>query len=177
MNTVDASKSRRTSLRGSVALFAVCALLIPGGVGCDWVGPRTYRVPTGAMLPTIKVGQTIVVMRLPGGATKVKRGDIIVFRAPGEPDKLWIKRAIALGEDTVELRDRQLYLNGQLVDEPYIKPRTGGTRGFGLDSDNYGPVHVPKEQIIVMGDNRDNSRDSRTFGPIPQESVVGWVLF
>src|SRR6266571_4139175 len=77
MNTVDASKSRQTSLRGSVALFAVCALLIPGGVGCDWVGPRTYRVPTGAMLPTIKVGQTIVVMRLPGGATGTTRATAV----------------------------------------------------------------------------------------------------
>lgn len=158
-----------------IPLLAAAGFVTLGAAGC--VGPRIYRVPTGAMAPTIKAGQSVVVMRFPPGAIRVKRGDIIVFRAPDEPDKLWIKRAVGVGGDTVELRDRQLYLNGQVVDEPYVKPRAAGLGILLGDLDDYGPVVIPEKQVCVMGDNRDNSRDSRSFGPIPLASVVGWVLF
>src|SRR5688572_21813871 len=94
-----AARGYTEGLAGKIAALAFCTLLIASGVGCDSIGPRIYRVPTGAMLPTIKVGQRVLVMRLPAGTTNVERGDIIVFHDLDEPDKLWIKRVIGLAED------------------------------------------------------------------------------
>jgi len=154
---------------------AIATLLAACALACDSVGPHVYRVPTGAMVPTIKVGQYVVVMRWPG-AVRVARGDIVVFRAPGEPDKLWIKRAIALEGEEIELRHRHLFIEGKDVEEPYAAWFSTFSPSVTDSLENYGPIKVPEGQIVVMGDNRFNSKDSRVFGPIPLKSVVGWVV-
>jgi len=140
-------------------------------LGCDWVGPRVYQVPTHAMEPTIRAGAHILVMRWPAGRTNVRRGDIVVFRDPDEPESLYTKRAVAIAGETIELREGKLFLDGIPFHEPYVvKPAADGSEAFG-------PVKVPEGHIFVMGDNRDSSRDSRSFGPLPLKSVVGWVVF
>jgi signal peptidase I len=137
------------------------------------------------MEPTIMRGSTVLVLRLPAGSFKdVSRGSIVSFPAPGEGDGLYLKRVVALGGDRVELRDRRLLLNGNPVAEPYLSgasaPPVAGPsdadRPF-FDRDNFGPIDVPADRVFVMGDNRRNSRDSRDFGAIPADSIVGRVLF
>jgi signal peptidase I len=152
-------------------LLAVCTL------GCQNVwGPHIYRVPSGAMEPTIKRGQFVVVMRWPAGAIEVKRGDLIVFRATEEPDSLYIKRVIAVAGDRIELRKRELFLDGKHVEDPHAVWREAPQRLLS-DLESYPPWTIPEGQVFVMGDNRYNSKDSRSFGPISLTSVVGWVVF
>jgi len=105
-----------------------------------------------------------------------KRGEIIVFHAEAKRD--YIKRVIAVAGDTVEVRNDQLYINDKPVDEPYLeaKKKEASEEGVPL-TEEFGPVQVPEGQIFVMGDNRQNSRDSRQIGPVEVDTVVGRAEF
>ena len=112
----------------------------------------------------------------------IRRGDIIVFKYPEEPERDFIKRVIGLPGDTLELRNKKVYVNGQPLDEPYVhfleppcRRRPGGRRSFDV-RERYGPVTVPAGQYFVMGDNRDNSQDSRYWGFLPRDYVKGKAL-
>ena len=114
----------------------------------------------------------------------VRRGEILVFKYPEEPERDFIKRVIGLPGETIELRNKKVYVDGKPLDEPYVHflfPVDG--RGSG-DADftdfdvrrNYGPVTVPSGHYFMMGDNRDNSSDSRYWGFVPREFIVGKAL-
>jgi signal peptidase I len=107
-----------------------------------------------------------------------ERGDVVVFTppAPGE-DKPYIKRIIGLPGDTVEVRDEGVFINGQRLDEPYLEGNP--TRCRSGITEFCGPLTVPEGQIFVLGDNRNNSEDSRYFGPVPEGNVIGkaWVTY
>ncbi|MCG0275970.1 MAG: signal peptidase I [Thermosediminibacteraceae bacterium] len=109
-------------------------------------------VPTGSMIPTINIGDRILVNKYIYRFEPVKRGDIVVFKYPDDPTQTFVKRAIGLGGDVIEIKDGKLYINENPVDEPYIKEPMIG---------NYGPYKVPEGHYFVMGDNRNNSKDSR----------------
>ena len=146
-------------------------MVLSGTLSCNWVGPRVFRVPTGAMEPTIKAGDLVLVMLWPAENTKVGHGDIIVFRDPEKPESLYVKRAVAIEGNTVEIREGNLFLDGLPYHEPYVLKSA-------IDPlETFGPVKVPEGHIFVMGDNRVSSRDSRSFGTLPLKSVVGWVVF
>lgn len=142
-----------------------------------------YNMPTASMEPTIHAGERFVMRR----TTKVSRGDVIVFDYPLSPSTQFAKRLVALGGDTVEIRDKQLYLNGRKVDEPYvihddpmIYPRRGPTEPPLPEPyrsrDQFGPFAVPPGTYFVLGDNRDRSSDSRYWGTVPQRLVRGVVV-
>ncbi len=95
------------------------------------------------------------------------RGDVVVFEYPKDISRDFIKRVIGLPGDTVEMRGGKVYVNGQLLPEPF-GPNPGGT--------NYGPVTVGPDELFVMGDNRNNSSDSRSWGPLPMKDVIGKAL-
>jgi len=99
-----------------------------------------------------------------------RRGDVVVFRFPGNPDRDFIKRIIGEPGDTVEVRDGTVYINGGAVDEPYIISKPTYT---------YGPAEVPPKQYFVLGDNRNNSYDSHVWGFVPQENIIGqaWLSY
>ena len=102
--------------------------------------------------------------------TTIKRGDVVVFKFPKEPERDFIKRVIGLPGEVVELRQKRVYINGRPLDEPYVHfmlpPRTEGQEFAAPDvRDQFGPVTVPDGQLFVMGDNRDNSEDSATGAP------------
>ena len=128
-------------------------------------------VPSGSMLPTIQLQDRLMVdkffFKYFG---KLHPGDIIVFHPPSEahsPDD-FIKRLIALPGDTVEFRDHRTYINGQVIDEPYVaEPQVK----------NMEPAVVPEGYVFVMGDNRNNSNDSRGWGYLPIDNITGRALF
>lgn len=103
-------------------------------------------------------------------------GDIIVFKAPNEPDKDFIKRVIGVDGDTVSLNDGQVYLNGELLDESaYLKPEVKTYGGSFLTEGE--SVTVPPGYFFVLGDNRSYSSDSREWGFVPKENIIGASIF
>jgi signal peptidase I len=121
-----------------------------------------------SMMPTLQDGEKLIVNKAIFFISEPKRGDIIVFHAT--EDKDWIKRVIGEPGDIVEVENDTLYINDEMVDEPYLdisKSIATGILTNGFRSE------VPEDHIFVMGDNRQNSRDSRMIGPIPIDSVFG----
>lgn len=128
---------------------------------------QAFLIPTGAMEPTIQIGDRVLVDKATYKKSKPQRGDLIVFEYPLNPRRVFLKRLIALGGETVEIREGHVYINDMRIAETgyTIKPDFG----------NYGPVTVPASQYFVLGDNRNNSEDSRFFGFVPSENVLGKV--
>jgi signal peptidase I len=143
-------------------------------------------VPSESMSPTILVGDhffldkvafpanypTVLQKYLPTRA--IHRGDIVAFWSPENPNIRLVKRVIGLPGEKVELRHRELYINDHKLDEPYvvhIDAQEVGRR------DNFGPIRIPPDHFFFMGDNRDNSNDSRFWGLAPRESFIGKPLF
>ena len=106
----------------------------------------------------------------------VERGDIVVFRFPGDRSKDYIKRVIGIAGDKIELRNKVLYLNDAEMDDPWGVNK-GGLYGEDTEKNvNFGPYVVPEFSVFVMGDNRDRSYDSRYWGPVPFKDIKGEAL-
>lgn len=143
-------------------------------------------VPTGSMERTILIGDHIFLdkalygpgipftgWRLPA-LRSVRRGDIVAFRYPKDPALTFLKRAVALGGDRVEIRNDLVYLNGKPMPESYVEHTRKRSLGY---RDNMRPLVVPQGHMFVLGDNRDDSEDSRYFGTVPLANVVGEPVF
>jgi len=147
---------------------------------------QAFKIPSGSMLPTLQIGDHLLVnkfsygVKLPVTGTVLfsrsgpARGDVVVFRFPRDRSLDYIKRVIGIGGDTIEVRDKQVFVNGEKVADPHahftsheIMSAAGGPK------DNFGPVTVPEGKIFVMGDNRDNSYDSRFWGFVDLRDVLG----
>jgi signal peptidase I len=144
---------------------------------------RVYINRTGSMEPTIHIGERMI-MRTTNTAS---RGDIIVFDYPLQPETKFAKRVVAIGGETVEIRDKQLFINGRKVDEPYAihdDPMVFRARGAFepplpepyRSRDQFGPFTVPPDSFFVLGDNRDRSSDSRYWGTVPHRNVRGVII-
>ena len=157
---------------------------------------QATQVPTESMKPTILVGDHFFLDKIafPGNFPRalrpylphrtIRRGDIIAFKSPVDPNIPFVKRVIGVPGDTIEIRRKNLYVNGQKQDEPYKIHVDSSV--YGNDSwtpqewairDNYGPKVVPHDKLFVMGDNRDNSQDSRYWGFADLDSIIGKPLF
>lgn len=151
---------------------------------------QAFRIPSGSMEDTLLVGDFLMAnkfvygpkipftdIRLPG-IRKPKAGDVIIFKYPRDPRKDFIKRVIATEGQRVEIKDKVVYVDGEPLPFPpkskftdrRILPREMSRR------DNYGPIIVPKDALFVMGDNRDNSQDSRYWGFVPMRNVKGKAM-
>ena len=110
----------------------------------------------------------------------VERGEVLVFKFPEEPDRDFIKRVIGLPGETLELRNKKVFIDGKPIDEPYVhflEPASNSQEVTSFDvRERYGPVKVPADQFFVMGDNRDNSQDSRYWGFLPRTYIKGKAL-
>jgi signal peptidase I len=133
---------------------------------------QAFWIPSPSMVPTLNVGDRVLVNKLSYRFHDVHHGDVIVFERPpgasrgGEDEiKDLIKRVVAVGGDTIEARNQLVYVNGERVDESYLEP--------GTPTDNLPRQTVPEGQVFVMGDNRTNSEDSRVFGPVDEDRIVG----
>ena len=147
---------------------------------------QAFKIPSGSMLPTLQIGDHILVnkfiygVKMPFEGTVLvpikdpRPNDIVVFKFPRDPKIDYIKRVIAIAGDSVEMREKKIYINGKpfedkygVYSDPRILPASAGPR------DNFGPVTVPDDHIFVMGDNRDNSFDGRFWGFVDLKAVRG----
>jgi signal peptidase I len=150
---------------------------------------QAFKIPSGSMIPTLLRGDQILVTkfiygtRVPFSDVKVlkvrqpRRGDIIVFEYPEDRGTHYIKRLIGLPGDTIEIKDKVVYVNGEKFvvasarfEDPDILPSAITVR------DNFGPIVIPPHSYFMMGDNRDNSRDSRFWGFVDEAELVGNAL-
>jgi len=157
----------------SVAAF-VLALLIRA-----WV-VQAYRIPSASMEDTLLPGDFVLVNKLAyRGEQNPQINDVIVFQYPLNPERDFVKRVIAGAGQEVALRDKRLYVDGREV------PLPPGGKNIARDTvssifsnrDNFGPVIVPQANYFVMGDNRDDSEDSRFWGTVPDDHVIGQVMW
>ena len=127
---------------------------------------QNYRIESHSMQPNFYEGQFILVNKLAFKLGEPERGEVIVFHNPNNVEEDYIKRVIGLPGDTIEIRDQTVYLNGEVLTEPYqINPFAPG--------EYFPPTLVEPDTLFVMGDNRNNSSDSRRIGAIPEELIVG----
>jgi signal peptidase I len=154
---------------------------------------QAFKIPTGSMENNLLIGDHLLVNKFVFAPTMtslektilpidpIRRGDIIVFKYPEEPERDFIKRVIGLPGDTLELRAKRVYINGTMLNEPYVHylvpPDEEGSGGEFDVRVQYGPVTVPPGHYFMMGDNRDNSQDSRYWGFMPEEYIKGKALF
>jgi signal peptidase I len=152
---------------------------------------QAFKIPSGSMEPNLLIGDHLLVNKFVAAPTLTKvedtllpieaihRGDVIVFKHPKMPERDLIKRTIGLPGETIELRERRLYINGKPLNEPYAHFLFKDTADVapGDVRRNFGPVTVPVGQYFMMGDNRDNSEDSRYWGFLPREYMKGKALF
>lgn len=150
---------------------------------------QAFKIPSGSMIPTLLVGDHILVNKFIYGTKipftdkkifvfkKPEKGDIIVFKFPENPRKDFIKRVIATEGDVIEERNKVVYVNGKALEEPYARHVDQYLRPGMIDPrDNFGPVKVPKDKVFVMGDNRDQSYDSRYWGFVDIKDIRGKAL-
>jgi signal peptidase I len=133
------------------------------------------QVKGQSMEHTFQSGDYIFTSKITYKFRGPQRGDVIVFRSPRNPDIEYIKRIIGLPGDTIIVRNNEVYVNDQQLNEPYIAEKTNLWDGGYMKEGE--PVVVPKDSLIVMGDNRPHSSDSREFGPIHFSSVDGQVFY
>jgi signal peptidase I len=181
---VEASRSFWRELPVLVLIALIAAILIKTFL------VQAFWIPSGSMEETLQVKDRVLVSKLSYRFGEVERGDVIVFDDPdgrriddaesligravrnvaesiglSTPKSEFIKRVIGVGGDVIEVREDQVYVNGEAIFEPYRSPRSA--------MGDYGPSTVPDGFVFVMGDNRDNSVDSRVFGPVPTSDIVG----
>ena len=160
---------------------------------------QAFQIPTGSMEPTLLVGDFLLVNKFAYAnpvlpleglfvpRRKVERGDIVVFKFPGDMQKDFVKRVIAVGGEKVEVKNKQVYINDEPIPEEYKIHMISDVRDQESNyyyyndaiKENYGPVNVPAGQCFVMGDNRDNSYDSRYWRFLPLNNVKGrpWIIY
>ena len=177
----------RETLEAIVVAFAI-ALVIRTFV------IQAFKIPSGSMISTLLVGDHILVnkfllgtpvdvpftnihlFRMPG-LRKPQRGDVIVFKYPEDPTRDFIKRVIGIEGDVIESHDKTIFVNGRKLIEPYTQHVDSFIKPADTDKrDNFGPITVPKESVFVMGDNRDQSYDSRFWGFVDLSKVKGKAI-
>jgi len=189
MTAADFKKSTIREYFESIVIAVILALFIRTFV------VQAFKIPTGSMEENLLIGDHLLVNKFVFGPTAtaverallpvapIKRGEVIVFKYPEEPERDFIKRVIGLPGERVELREKKVYINDRPLDEPYVhflQPPGQNSEFHEVTSfdvrERYGPVTVPPNHYFVMGDNRDNSQDSRYWGFLPRELVKGKAL-
>jgi signal peptidase I len=164
---MEKKKSLTREYIEAIALALLLALLIRTFV------VQAFRIPSGSMIPTLLVGDQILVDKVAFRFRKPQRGEVIVFKYPGDETRDFIKRIIGLPGEKLEVRNRKVFINDkemqdgafayhEIFDNFRIPPR-----------DDFGPVSVPDKHYFVMGDNRENSQDSRFWGFLEEEKIIG----
>ncbi len=172
---------------------------------------EAFKIPTSSMEGTLLAGDFLLVNKAVYGSEipvlgvslpafgEPARGDVIVFHPPHEPDKHYVKRLVGLPGDTLQMKNKSLFVNGLRIEEPYVTfrdpngdavhpsmswqrlylPDRRTQRRYRPSRDNWGPLVVPSDRFFVLGDNRDNSEDSRYWGFVSREAIEGrpWMVY
>lgn len=184
-------KQKKSNLRETIEAIVVAfaiALVIRTFV------IQAFKIPSGSMIPTLQIGDHLLVnkfllgtpvdvpftnihlFRMPG-LRKPQRGDIVVFKYPEDPTRDFIKRVIGVEGDVIESKDKTLVVNSRKLVESYAQHVDSFIKPVGMDKrDNFGPVTVPKDSVFVMGDNRDQSYDSRFWGFVDLSKIKGKAI-
>ncbi|HKT80894.1 MAG TPA: signal peptidase I [Vicinamibacterales bacterium] len=187
MTTASFKKSVVREYFESIVIAVILALFVR-----TWV-VQAFKIPTGSMENNLLIGDHLLVNKFIFGPTPlaigravlpvrpVHRGDILVFKYPEEPDRDFIKRVIGLPGEKIELKHKKIYINDQPLEEPYVHFLTPPSSDYQEVTsydlrEQFGPVTVPADKYFVMGDNRDNSQDSRYWGFLPRDYVKGKAL-
>ena len=171
-------KARRSSTRRTMIEYVVLAVVaIAVALLIQQFLVKPYRIPSASMEDTLMIGDRVLVDRISWRFSDPERGDIVVFHPPFDGPVL-IKRIIGLPGDTISLKDGAVYINGQPLDEPYVRRVDGAAEpsepfSNGLPWALQVPFKVPADSYFVMGDNRTDSGDSREFGPVKRSQFVG----
>jgi signal peptidase I len=187
--TRDFRKSTVREYFESIVIAVILALFIRTFI------VQAFKIPTGSMEENLLIGDHLLVNKFIFGPTAsalertllpigtVKRGDIVVFKYPEEPDRDFIKRVIGLPGETVEVRQKKVFINDKPLSEWYthfLQPAAAASEFHEVTSidlrERYGPHTVPANEYFVMGDNRDNSQDSRYWGTLPRDYIKGKAL-
>jgi signal peptidase I len=180
-------KSTLSVLREYIESFGI-ALIMALIIKCSVV--EAYKIPSGSMEDTLLVGDFLLANKFIYGSKipllpvhlpalrEPKPGDIVIFKYPQNPKVNYIKRCVAVEGQTVEIKDKVLYVDGKRFPDPLLVKYTDrNNRASGRDPrDNFGPYKVPIGHLFMMGDNRDNSADSRYWGPLPRGLVLGKAM-
>lgn len=203
MATEDKAKKQEKAKKGhfrEIAEAIIVALVLAILIRTFFI--QAFKIPSGSMEDTLVIGDHIIVSKLSyglqvpkpamvrfGGATvpfletrlvtawgTIERGDVVVFRFPGDRSKDYIKRVVGLPGDRVEVRDQKIFVNGERWEESFGVNK-GGVYGEEVEKNvSFGPYSVPEGTVFTMGDNRDRSYDSRYWGPVPIEDIKGRAL-
>lgn len=182
---------RQRSFLSELPFLLLAALVVAVVIKTFIVQP--FYIPSGSMIPTLLIDDRVMVSKLSYLWSEPGRGDLVVFENPYAPeldesfpesvvratlealgirtsgsDDL-IKRIVAVGGETVEVRDNRLIVDGVPLDEPYLQP--------GVAMANFGPRTIADNEIFLLGDNRNESSDGRVFGPVPRDDVIGKAVF
>jgi len=171
----DRAGRRKTFLKAVLEVPVI--LLISFALVFGFVRPvvaAPFHIPTESMVPTLKVKDRLLVNKLAYDLNDPQRGDIALFENQQGGKNPLIKRVVGLPGETLELREGKVYVDGDHLEEPYIK-RDPCRPGYPKTC-AFGPVTVPRNHYFMMGDNRTNSLDSRFFGPVPYDDVIGEAL-
>ncbi len=183
MESIKKKKSVVREYAEAIAIAILLALFIRTFV------VQAFKIPSGSMLPTLLIGDHLLVnkfiygIRVPfSGKVLVplkdpKSGDIIVFKFPKDRSIDYIKRVVGIPGDKIEVKNKKVYRNGKLAEDPFAHfTSTTILPGSVSPKDNFGPITVPEGKYFVMGDNRDNSSDSRFWGFVETNDVLGKAM-
>lgn len=183
VNTEEKKKSVFREYAEAIIIAVLLALFIRTFV------IQAFKIPSGSMLPTLQIGDHLLVNKFLYGI-KVpftgkllipikdpKHGDVVVFRFPEDRKIDYIKRVIGVPGDKIEIRNKSLVINGKKIEDAHGQFTSTASLPAGTSpKDNFGPITVPEGKIFVMGDNRDNSYDSRFWGYVDQTDVLGKAI-
>jgi signal peptidase I len=139
------------------------------------LGFRVYRIPAGSMEPTLLIGDYLITDSKYFKKNELQRRDLVIVQYPKEPSRDFIKRVIALEGEKIEIKNKQVYINDEVLPESYVVHND--VNSDVAIRDNFGPEVVPPNHCFVLGDNRDNSMDSRFWGSIPLGNIKGKPLY
>jgi signal peptidase I len=147
---------------------------------------QAFKIPSGSMLPTLLIGDHLLVNKFIYGIRvpftgqilipikSPSQGDVVVFRFPKDRTIDYIKRVIGTPGDTIEIKDKKVFINGEPLNDPHAQFSSSAVLSAKASPrDNLGPIVVPEQRVFVMGDNRDNSYDSRFWGFVEQRDILG----
>lgn len=174
-------KSQKSTFREYVEAFVIAILL---ALFIRTFIVQAFKIPSGSMLPTLQIGDHLLVskfiygIKVPFSGTTLipikspERQDVIVFKYPKDKSVDYIKRVIGLPGETLSIRSKRVFINNKPIDDPHARYTSNGILS-GSPRDNLSPITIPEGKFFVMGDNRDNSHDSRFWGFVDQQDILG----